>query len=74
MRLLLLLIILSQYWPVLLAMLQSGRVSGPHVHDARIEALCRKHSVRELWTADRDFGRFPGMGERELSTTLATTP
>jgi predicted nucleic acid-binding protein len=28
------------------------------VHDARIAALCLQHGVRELWTADRDFGRF----------------
>jgi len=36
-------------------------VAGPLVHDARIAALCRAHGVRELWTADRDFGRFPGL-------------
>jgi uncharacterized protein len=29
------------------------------VHDAPIAALCLQHGVRELWTADRDFGRFP---------------
>jgi hypothetical protein len=28
------------------------------VHDARIAALCRVNGVRELWSADRDFGRF----------------
>jgi predicted nucleic acid-binding protein len=28
------------------------------VHDARIAALCAAHGVRELWSADRDFGRF----------------
>jgi predicted nucleic acid-binding protein len=33
-------------------------VAGPQVHDARITALCVQHGVRELWTADRDFGRF----------------
>lgn len=22
-------------------------------------ALCLQHGVRELWSADRDFGRFP---------------
>lgn len=38
-----------------------GGVTGPRVHDARIAALCRSHGVRELWTADRDFSRFPGL-------------
>lgn len=49
------------YWPKLRTALQVGRVAGPQVHDARIAALCQSHGVRELWTADRDFGRFPGL-------------
>ena len=40
--------------------LDASRVAGPRVHDARIAALCRQHGVSELWTADRDFGRFAG--------------
>ena len=32
--------------------------------DARVVALCRLHGVRELWTADRDFSRFPGLTVR----------
>jgi toxin-antitoxin system PIN domain toxin len=42
----------------------ASRVSGPKVHDARIAALCLLHGVRELWTADRDFGRFPALATR----------
>lgn len=49
----------SGYWPHLKACLTTGRVSGPMVHDARIAALCLDHGVRQLWTADRDFSRFP---------------
>lgn len=49
------------YWQRLRAMLEAGRVSGPQVHDARIAALCLEHAVRELWSADRDFGRFPAL-------------
>jgi uncharacterized protein len=49
------------YWPELRLALQVGRVAGSQVHDARIAALCQSHGVRELWTADRDFGRFPGL-------------
>ncbi len=48
------------HWSVLRALLASSRVTGPRVHDARIAALCSQHGVRELWSADRDFGRFPG--------------
>jgi len=39
----------------------SARVMGPRVHDARIAAICLQHGVRELWSADRDFGRFPSL-------------
>jgi toxin-antitoxin system PIN domain toxin len=52
------------YWPELRSALQSGRIQGPQVHDARVAALCREHGIRELWTADRDFGRFAGLPVR----------
>lgn len=29
------------------------------MYDARIAALCLFHGVRVLWSADRDFPRFP---------------
>jgi hypothetical protein len=61
------LVLLSEsenYWQQLRAILQAGRVSGPQVHDARVAALCRQHAVSELWTADRDFNRFPGLNVR----------
>lgn len=52
------------YWPELRSALEAGRVTGAQVHDARVAALCRLHGVQELWTADRDFGRFPGLAVR----------
>jgi hypothetical protein len=52
------------YWPRLAELARGGRIAGPQVHNARIAALCRLHGVRELWTADRDFGRFPGLAVR----------
>ena len=58
------LVLLSEsedYWLQLRSVLETGRVSGPQVHDARIAALCQQHGISELWTADRDFGRFPGL-------------
>lgn len=46
------------YWLELKALLDTAKVAGPMVQDARIAALCTTHGVRELWSADRDFGRF----------------
>jgi toxin-antitoxin system PIN domain toxin len=61
------LVVLSEsadYWPLLRATLLTGRVSGPQVHDARIVTVCQQHGVSELWSADRDFGRFSGLTVR----------
>jgi uncharacterized protein len=49
------------YWSKLRELLENGLVAGPRVHDARIAALCLSHGVDELWTADRDFSRFPAL-------------
>ena len=49
------------HWATLRPLLQAGQIAGPMVHDARIAALCSQHGVRELWSADRDFTRFPGL-------------
>ena len=40
---------------------QGGSAKGNMVHDAHIAALVMEHGVRELWTTDRDFARFPGL-------------
>ena len=52
------------YWPELKALALSGRSSGGQVHKARIAAICLQHGVSELWTADRDFSRFPALKTR----------
>jgi predicted nucleic acid-binding protein len=52
------------YWPELRTALQEGRIAGAQAQDARVPALCHFHGVRELWTADRDFSRFPGLTVR----------
>ena len=49
------------HWPRMRALLLAGRITGPQVHDARVAALCLQHGVRTLWSADRDFGRFPDL-------------
>jgi toxin-antitoxin system PIN domain toxin len=52
------------YWTELKRLLISSAITGPRIHDARIAALCLHHGVRELWTADRDFSRFPRLRTR----------
>lgn len=49
------------YWDGFKRSVADARVAGPQIHDARIAALCLAHGVRELWTHDRDFGRFPSL-------------
>jgi uncharacterized protein len=61
------LVLLSEgpgYWDVLEKVLETSKVSGGQVHDARIAAVCQHHRVSELWTADRDFSRFSGLTTR----------
>ncbi len=60
------------HWPTLRPLLTNGRVAGAQVHDARVAALCRQHGVRELWSADRDFGRFPGTAV--VNPLIGTSP
>lgn len=52
------------YWDVLRGLCRKASVRGPVVHDARVAALCLHHGVAELWSADRDFTRFPALRVR----------
>ena len=52
------------YWTDLKMVALTGRISGAQIHDARIAAICLQHGVAELWTADRDFSRFPALKTR----------
>ena len=56
------------YLDVLSELCASGRIVGPAVHDARIASLCLFHGVDELWSADRDFTRFPRLRTRNPLT------
>ena len=51
----------DQHWSDLRRLVIAGQIAGPRIHDARVAALCRQHGVRELWSADRDFSRFPDL-------------
>jgi len=52
------------YWSRLSDLVLRSRAAGPMVHDARVAALCLVNGVSELWSADRDFGRFPALRVR----------
>ena len=54
----------SSYWAELKALARAGQVNGGQIHDTRIAALCLHHGVSELWTADRDFSRYPKLRTR----------
>jgi uncharacterized protein len=47
------------HWPILKKIAQAGRLVGGQHHDARIAAICIENAANELWSADRDFSRFP---------------
>ena len=49
------------FFDTLKPLLAGAKVVGGAVHDARIAALCMRHGVRTLLSADRDFSRFPAL-------------
>jgi toxin-antitoxin system PIN domain toxin len=50
-----------EHLEILFDIVANGRVQGGAIHDARIAAICIAHGINELWTADRDFARFPSL-------------
>ena len=48
-----------EHLEILSDLVTKGRIHGAAIHDARIAAICIAHGINELWTADRDFSRFP---------------
>ena len=52
------------YWLKFRNTIETGRIVGGQIHDARIAALCHLHEVKELWSADRDFSRFSDISVR----------
>jgi len=49
------------HWTELQSLVVGSQVAGARIHEARIAAICLEHGVNELWSADRDFGRFPAL-------------
>lgn len=54
----------DEHLSTLESLARNGRIAGPQIHDARVAALCLSHAVDELWSADRDFTRFPSLRVR----------
>jgi uncharacterized protein len=54
----------AQHWATLRRLLVDTQASASIVHDARVAAICVDHDVTELWSADRDFNRFPRLPVR----------
>lgn len=50
----------DEHWSLLKRMIVEGRASGPLVSDAELVALTIEYGG-VLYTADRDFARFPGL-------------
>ena len=46
------------YWNVLKDLVDASHTKGPMIHDARIAAICILNGISELFSADRDFGRY----------------
>lgn len=42
----------------------AGHIVDGMVHEAKIAAICLSQGISELWTADRDFSRFPALKTR----------
>jgi toxin-antitoxin system PIN domain toxin len=56
------------YLERLAAVALNARIEGGAIHDARIAGICLFHGVAELWSADRDFSRFPALTVRNPLT------
>lgn len=52
------------HWQRLVEVVNTAKVTGPMVHDARIAAICVENGVSEFLTFDRDFSRFPMLHTR----------
>ncbi len=49
----------EEFFETLDTLLKRSSVAGAAIHDARVVALCLRHGVKTLYSADRDFSRFP---------------
>lgn len=52
---------MAGHWKELKEIITAGQIAGGAIHDARVAAICVEHGVREMWSADRNFTRIPGV-------------
>lgn len=52
------------YFEIFRDLAAASHVCGGQIHDCRIAAIAIHHGASELWTADRDFSRFPRLKTR----------
>lgn len=55
----------SGFWKVYEDTVEHDIIRGNLVTDAHIAALMRQHGVGTIWTANRDFRRFPEIVSRD---------
>lgn len=58
----------ERFWDLFRATVEHDVIRGNLVTDAHIATLMRLHGVTAIWTADRDFRRFPGITVRDPYT------
>ena len=54
----------DRFWDAVRPVVARSNVRGGAIHDARVAALCLRHGVKVLNSADRDFSRFPELRTR----------
>lgn len=54
----------ADHFTTLRRLAMGAKLVGGAIHDARIAAICLDHGAATLWTADRDFSRFPDLRVR----------
>jgi toxin-antitoxin system PIN domain toxin len=55
----------ERFWQVYQDLVGDDAIRGNLVTDSHIAALMRQHGVATIFTADRDFRRFPGISARD---------
>lgn len=61
-------------WSHTLEFARRGMIQGAGWYEARIAGVCLAHGVRELWSADRDYSRFPTLRVRNPLIGEGTLP
>lgn len=60
----------AHHFKTLKLLAAAAKIQGAAIHDARIAAICIDHGVSALWTADRDFSRFPSLKVKNPLTSV----